>query len=157
MAYNRAHGVDTRIMRIFNTYGPLMRTDDGRVIPNYFRQALTGEPITVYGDGTQTRSLCYVDDLVTGALAVLDGPDPRPVNIGAQDEVTMLELAQIIKRVAGSSSEIVFRPLPEDDPKQRRPDTTRAREVLGWEPTVSMEDGLARTLEYFKTALSVTR
>jgi len=157
MAYNRAHGVDTRIMRIFNTYGPLMRTDDGRVIPNYFRQALTGAPITVYGDGTQTRSLCYVDDLVTGALAVLDGPDPRPVNIGAQDEVTMLELAQIIKRVAGSSSEIVFRPLPEDDPKQRRPDTTRAREVLGWEPTVSMEDGLARTLEYFKTALSVTR
>ena len=157
MAYNRAHGVDTRIMRIFNTFGPQMRTDDGRVIPNYFRQALTGEPITVYGDGSQTRSLCYVDDLVTGALAVLDGPDPRPINIGAQDEVTMLELAEIIKRVAGSSSEIVFRPLPEDDPRQRRPDTTRAREVLGWEPTVSMEDGLARTLEYFKTALSVRR
>ena len=157
MAYNRAHGVDTRIMRIFNTFGPQMRTDDGRVIPNYFRQALTGEPITVYGDGSQTRSLCYVDDLVTGALAVLDGPDPRPINIGAQDEVTMLELAEIIKRLAGSSSEIVFRPLPEDDPRQRRPDTTRAREVLGWEPTVSMEDGLARTLEYFKTALSVRR
>src|SRR5438309_439008 len=123
MAYNRAHQVDTRIIRIFNTFGPQMRTDDGRVIPNYFRQALTGEPITVYGDGCQTRSLCYVDDLVAGALAVLDGPDSRPLNIGSQDEVTMLELAQIIKRVTGSSSEIVFRPLPEDDPKQRRPDT----------------------------------
>ena len=157
MAYNRAHGVDTRIMRIFNTFGPRMRTDDGRVIPNYFRQALTGEPITVYGDGSQTRSLCYVDDLVAGALAVLDGADAMPINVGAQDEVTMLELAQIIKRIAGSSSEIVFRALPEDDPKQRRPDTRRAREVLGWEVTVSMEDGLARTLEYFKAALSVNR
>ena len=103
------------------------------------------------------QKVLVVDDLVTGALAVLDGPDPRPINIGAQDEVTMLELAEIIKRLAGSSSEIVFRPLPEDDPRQRRPDTTRAREVLGWEPTVSMEDGLARTLEYFKTALSVRR
>jgi dTDP-glucose 4,6-dehydratase len=157
MAYNRAHGVDTRIMRIFNTFGPRMRTDDGRVIPNYFRQALTGEPITVYGDGSQTRSLCYVDDLVAGALAVLDGADAMPINIGAQDEVTMLELAQIIKRIAGSSSEIVFRALPEDDPKQRRPDTTRAREILGWEVTVSMEEGLARTLEYFQAALSLKR
>jgi dTDP-glucose 4,6-dehydratase len=157
MAYNRAHGVDTRIMRIFNTFGPRMRTDDGRVIPNYFRQALTGEPITVYGDGSQTRSLCYVDDLVAGALAVLEGADPMPINVGAQDEVTMLELAQIIKRITGSASEIVFRALPEDDPRQRRPDTRRAREILGWEVTVSMEDGLARTLEYFKTALSVNR
>jgi dTDP-glucose 4,6-dehydratase len=157
MAYNRAHGVDTRIVRIFNTFGPLMRTDDGRVIPNYFRQALTGQPITVYGDGSQTRSLCYVDDLVAGALAVMDGPDSKPFNIGSQDEVTMLELARIIKRIAGSSSEIVFLPLPEDDPKQRRPDTTRAREILGWEPEVPMEDGLSRTLEYFRAALSVTR
>jgi dTDP-glucose 4,6-dehydratase len=157
MAYNRAHGVDTRIVRIFNTFGPLMRTDDGRVIPNYFRQALTGQPITVYGDGSQTRSLCYVDDLVAGALAVMDGPDSKPFNIGSQDEVTMLELARIIKRIAGSSSEIVFLPLPEDDPKQRRPDTTRAREILGWEPRVPMEDGLSRTLEYFRAALSVTR
>src|SRR5207253_358685 len=114
MAYNRAHGVDTRIIRIFNTFGPQMRTDDGRVIPNYFRQALTGEPITVYGDGCQTRSLCYVDDLVAGALAVLDGPDSRPFNIGSQDEVTMVELARIIKRITDSASEIVFRPLPED-------------------------------------------
>jgi dTDP-glucose 4,6-dehydratase len=157
MAYNRAHGVDTRIVRIFNTFGPLMRTDDGRVIPNYFRQALTGQPITVYGDGSQTRSLCYVDDLVAGALAVMDGPDSKPFNIGSQDEVTMLELARIIKRIAGSSSEIVFLPLPEDDPKQRRPDTTRAREILGWEPRVPMDDGLSRTLEYFRAALSVTR
>jgi dTDP-glucose 4,6-dehydratase len=157
MAYNRAHRVDTRIIRIFNTHGPRMRTDDGRVIPNYMHQALTGQPITVYGDGSQTRSLCYVDDLVAGALAVLDGPDSNPFNVGSENEVTMLELAQIIKKVAGSSSEISFRPLPVDDPKQRRPDTTRAREILGWEPAVSMEEGLARTLEYFKTALSVRR
>jgi dTDP-glucose 4,6-dehydratase len=157
MAYNRAHRVDTRIVRIFNTHGPRMRTDDGRVIPNYMHQALTGQPITVYGDGSQTRSLCYVDDLIAGALAVLDGPDSNPFNVGSENEVTMLELAQIIKKVAGSSSEISFRPLPEDDPKQRRPDTTRAREILGWEPAVSMEEGLARTLEYFKTALSVRR
>jgi dTDP-glucose 4,6-dehydratase len=157
MAYNRAHRVDTRIMRIFNTYGSRMRTDDGRVVPNYFRQALTGEPMTVYGDGSQTRSLCHVDDLVTGALAVLDGPDPMPFNIGSQEEVTMLELATIVKRVTGSRSEIVFRPLPEDDPRQRRPDTTRAREILGWEPTISMEEGLARARDYFESALSVSR
>ncbi|MBO0685248.1 MAG: GDP-mannose 4,6-dehydratase, partial [Candidatus Dormibacteraeota bacterium] len=155
MAYNRAHGVDTRIIRVFNTYGPAMRVDDGRVIPNYFRQALTGEPLTVYGDGSQTRSLCYVDDLVAGALAVLDGPDSMPFNIGSQDEVTMLELAEIVKRVSGSSSEVVFRPLPQDDPRQRRPDTTRAREILGWAPRVSMEEGLARTLDYFRRALDV--
>jgi dTDP-glucose 4,6-dehydratase len=154
MAYHRAHGVDTRIMRIFNAYGSRMRLDDGRVIPNYFRQALTGQPLTVYGDGSQTRSLCYVDDLVSGALAVLDGPDPMPFNIGSQDEVTMLELAQIVRRVAGSRGEVVFEPLPQDDPRQRRPDTTRAREILGWRPTVSLEEGLARTLGYFRTALS---
>jgi nucleoside-diphosphate-sugar epimerase len=130
-----------------------MRLDDGRVIPNYFSQALRGEPLTVYGEGTQTRSLCYVDDLVAGALAVLDGPDPLPFNIGSQDEVTMLELARIVKRVVGSASEIQFRPLPEDDPKQRRPDTSRAREVLGWSPRTSLEDGLRRTLEYFRSAL----
>jgi dTDP-glucose 4,6-dehydratase len=153
MAYHRAHGLETRIVRIFNTYGPRMRLDDGRVIPNYFSQALRGEPLTVYGDGTQTRSLCYVDDLVTGALAVLEGPDPLPFNIGSQDEVTMLELARIVKRVTGSGSEIEFRPLPEDDPRQRRPDTGRASEVLGWTPTTSLEDGLRRTLEYFRSAL----
>jgi dTDP-glucose 4,6-dehydratase len=153
MAYHRAHGLETRIMRIFNTYGPRMRVDDGRVVPNYFSQALRGEPLTVYGDGSQTRSLCYVDDLVAGALAVLEGPDPLPFNIGSQDEVTMLQLARIVKRVAGSASEIEFRPLPEDDPKQRRPDTSRAREVLGWAPATSLEDGLRRTLEYFRSAL----
>ena len=153
MAYHRARGLQTRIVRIFNTYGPRMRLDDGRVIPNYFGQALRGEPLTVYGDGSQTRSLCYVDDLVGGALAVLEGPDPMPFNIGSQDEVTMLELARIVKRVTASSSEIEFCPLPQDDPKQRRPDTTRAKEILGWAPAISLEDGLTRTLEYFRTAL----
>jgi dTDP-glucose 4,6-dehydratase len=153
MAYHRAHALDTRIMRIFNTFGPRMRLDDGRVIPNFFTQALRGEPLTVYGDGSQTRSLCYVDDLVAGALAVLDGADPMPFNIGTQDEVTMLELAQLIKRVSGSASEIDFRPLPQDDPRQRRPDTTRARQVLGWEPRTSLEVGLHRTLEYFRAAV----
>jgi dTDP-glucose 4,6-dehydratase len=153
MAYHRAHALDTRIMRIFNTFGPRMRLDDGRVIPNFFTQALRGAPLTVYGDGSQTRSLCYVDDLVAGALAVLDGPDPMPFNIGTQDEVTMLELAELVQRVAGSSSEIEFRPLPQDDPRQRRPDTTRARTILGWAPRTSMEDGLRRTLEYFRSAV----
>jgi len=153
MAYHRAHGLDTRIIRIFNTYGPRMRIDDGRAIPNYFTQALRGEPLTVYGDGSQTRSLCYVDDLVSGIVAVLDGHDPMPFNIGTQDEITMLELARLIKGLANSPSEIVFRPLPEDDPKQRRPDTTRAQTILGWQPQTSMEDGLRRTLEYFRTAL----
>ena len=153
MAYHRAHGLDTRIVRIFNCHGPRMRLDDGRVIPNYLTQALRGEPLTVYGDGSQTRSLCYVDDLVSGILAVLDGPDAMPFNIGAQDEITMLELARLIKRLAGSRSEIVFRPLPQDDPRQRRPDTTRARTILGWQPQMPMEDGLRRTLEYFRAAL----
>jgi dTDP-glucose 4,6-dehydratase len=153
MAYHRAHGLDTRIVRIFNTYGPRMRIDDGRVIPNFFAQALRGEPLTVYGDGSQTRSLCYVDDLVSGILAVLDGPDPMPFNIGTQDEITMLDLARLIRKLASSPSEIAFRPLPEDDPRQRRPDTTRARTILGWEPQTPMEDGLRRTLEYFRTAV----
>ena len=136
-----------------NTYGPRMRLDDGRVIPNYFTQALRGEALTVYGDGSQTRSLCYVDDLVRGILAVLDGPDPMPFNIGTQDELTMLDLALLIKKLANSPSEIVFRQLPQDDPKQRRPDTTRARGILGWQPQTSLEDGLSRTLEYFRAAL----
>jgi dTDP-glucose 4,6-dehydratase len=154
MAYHRAHGLQTRIMRIFNTFGPRMRLDDGRAIPNYFTQALRGEPLTVHGDGSQTRSLCYVDDLVAGALAVLDGDDAMPFNIGTQDEITMLELARLVQRLTGSASPIEFRPLPEDDPKQRRPDTSRARSVLGWHPRVGMEDGLRRTLDYFKVALS---
>jgi len=153
MAYHRTHGLETRIMRNFNTFGPRMRLDDGRVIPNFFNQALRGESLTVYGDGSQTRSLCYVDDLVAGALAVLHGPDPMPFNIGTQDELTMLELAQLVKRVSGSQSEIEFRPLPQDDPRQRRPDTTRARGILGWAPVTPMEIGLGRTLEYFRAAV----
>ena len=153
MAYHRAHGVDTRIVRIFNTYGPRMRLDDGRMIPNFMIQALRGEPITVFGDGSQTRSITYVDDLVRGILAVLDSDDPMPFNIGSQDEVTVLDLARIIQRMTGSASEIVFRDLPQDDPKQRRPDTTRALSLLGWGPQVSTEDGLTRTLEYFRRSL----
>ncbi len=153
MAYHRKHGLDTRIVRIFNTYGPRMRIDDGRVLPNFFTQALKGEPLTVYGDGSQTRSLTYVDDLVAGILAIVDRGDPMPFNIGSQDEVSMLELARRIVELTGSRSPIEFRPLPEDDPKQRRPDTTRARAVLGWEPRTPLEEGLRRTLEYFRTAI----
>jgi dTDP-glucose 4,6-dehydratase len=153
MAYHRAHGVDTRIVRIFNTYGPRMRLDDGRVVPNFLTQALRGEPLTVYGDGSQTRSLCYVDDLVRGILAVLDSDDPMPFNLGSEYEVTVLELAETIRRLAQSRSEIVHLPLPSDDPRQRRPDLTRTRGVLGWEPRVGVEDGLNRTMEYFRAAL----
>jgi dTDP-glucose 4,6-dehydratase len=140
-------------VRIFNTFGPRMRLDDGRVIPNFFTQALRGEALTVYGDGSQTRSLCYVDDLVAGILAVLDGPDPMPFNLGTQDEVTMLELARLVQQLSGTSSGIEFRPLPQDDPRQRRPDTRRAREILGWQPRVPLEEGLQVTLEYFESAL----
>jgi dTDP-glucose 4,6-dehydratase len=150
MAYHRAHGVDTRIIRIFNTHGPRMQVLDGRAVPNFMAQALRGEPITVYGDGSQTRSLCYVSDLVRGVLAALERADELPVNLGNPEEVTVLKLAQTIVRLAGSDSEIVFRDLPVDDPKQRRPDITRARRLLGWEPEVGLEDGLARTLEYFR-------
>ena len=153
MAYRRYHNVDTRIVRIFNTFGPRMRLDDGRVVPNFFTQALRGEPLTVYGDGSQTRSLCYVDDLVAGMLAVLDGPDPMPFNVGTQDEVTVLELARLVQEVSGSPSGIELRPLPQDDPRQRRPDTTRAREILGWQPRVPLVEGLRRTLEYFRASL----
>ena len=150
MAYHRAHGLDTRIVRIFNTYGPRMRRDDGRVVPSFMGQALRGEPLTVYGDGSQTRSLCYVDDLVRGILSVLDSDDPMPFNLGSEFEVTVLELAETVIRLTGSQSRIEHRPLPVDDPKQRRPDLTRARTILGWEPSVSVETGLRRTLEYFR-------
>lgn len=153
MAFHRRHGVETRILRIFNTFGARMRLDDGRVIPNYICQALLGKPLTVYGDGSQTRSLCYVDDLVTGALAVLRGPDPMPFNIGSEDEVTMLELAEVVRDAIGSSSEIRFDPLPVDDPRQRRPDLTRAREILGWAPTVPLAEGLSRTVDFFRTVV----
>jgi dTDP-glucose 4,6-dehydratase len=153
MAYRRSHGVDTRIVRIFNTHGPRMQLEDGRAVPNFMSQALRGEPLTVYGDGSQTRSLCYIDDLVRGILAVLDSGDALPYNLGNPSEVTVLELAQTILRLTGSSSGIEFGPLPEDDPKQRRPDITRARTMLGWEPEVALEAGLRRTLEYFREAV----
>jgi dTDP-glucose 4,6-dehydratase len=153
MAYHRAHEVDTRIIRIFNTHGPRMQVLDGRAVPNFMAQAIRGEPITVYGDGSQTRSLCYVSDLVRGVLAVLERGDEMPVNLGNPSEVTVLQLAKTIVRLAGSNSEIVHRDLPVDDPKQRRPDITRARAKFGWEPEVMLEDGLARTLEYFRTVV----
>jgi dTDP-glucose 4,6-dehydratase len=153
MAYHRAHAVDTRIIRIFNTHGPRMQVADGRAVPNFMAQAIKNEPITVYGDGTQTRSLCYVSDLVRGVLAVLERGDEMPVNLGNPHEVTVLELAKTIVRLAGSKSEIVHRDLPVDDPKQRQPDITRARTKFGWEPEIGLEDGLARTLEYFRTVV----
>jgi dTDP-glucose 4,6-dehydratase len=153
MGFRRKHGLETRIVRVFNCHGPNMRLDDGRVVPNYVGRSLRGEPLTVYGDGSQTRSLCYVDDLVSGLLAVLHGPDPLPFNVGTDDEVSMLDLARLVKRLTGSSSEIEFGPLPEDDPKQRRPDLTRARQILGWAPAVAMEDGLRRTVEYFRASI----
>ena len=150
MAYHKAHGVDTRIVRIFNTHGPRMQVLDGRAVPNFMAQAIRGEPLTVYGDGSQTRSLCYVSDLVRGVLAVLERADELPVNLGNPNEVTVLELAQTIVRLAGSDSKIEFHELPVDDPKQRRPDITRARQLIGWEPEVELEDGLRMTLEYFR-------
>lgn len=153
MAYHRAHGVDTRIIRIFNTHGPRMQVLDGRAVPNFMAQAIRGEPLTVYGDGSQTRSLCYVSDLVRGVLAALERGDELPVNLGNPEEVTVLELAQTIIRLAGSKSTIDFRELPVDDPKQRRPDIGRARGLLGWEPEVALEDGLGRTLEYFRSVV----
>jgi dTDP-glucose 4,6-dehydratase len=153
MAYHRAHAVDTRIIRIFNTHGPRMQVADGRAVPNFMAQAIKNEPITVYGDGSQTRSLCYVSDLVRGVLAVLERGDEMPVNLGNPHEVTVLDLAKIIVRLAGSRSEIVHRELPVDDPKQRQPDITHARTKFGWEPEVGLEDGLARTLEYFRTVV----
>jgi dTDP-glucose 4,6-dehydratase len=153
MAYHKAHGVDTRIVRIFNTHGPRMQVLDGRAVPNFMAQAIRGEPLTVYGNGSQTRSLCYVSDLVRGVLAALERGDELPVNLGNPQEVTVLELAQTIVRLAESKSIIEFRELPIDDPKQRRPDISHARSLLGWEPKVALEDGLGRTLEYFRSVV----
>jgi dTDP-glucose 4,6-dehydratase len=150
MAYHRSHNVDTHIVRIFNTYGTRMRLDDGRVLPNLMGQALRGEPLTVYGDGSQTRSFCYVDDLVDGIEKLLFVDFHEPVNLGNPDEVTILDFAQEILALSGSSSAIVYRPLPQDDPKVRRPDITRARTLLGWEPRINRHDGLRRTLDYFR-------
>ena len=154
MAYHRAHGMKTRIVRIFNTYGERMRLNDGRAVPNFLVQALKKEPITVYGDGSQTRSLCYVDDLIEGIIRLLGTDYSDPVNIGSENEVTMLHLAKRIRDLSGSSSEIVFKPLPEDDPKQRRPDLTRARQVLRWEPTTPLDAGLNKTIAYFRQRLA---
>lgn len=154
MAYHRAHGVDTRIIRIFNTHGPRMQVSDGRAVPNFMAQALRGEPLTVYGDGSQTRSLCYVSDLVRGVISVLDHGDELPYNLGNPHEVTMLELAETIIRLSGTKSRIEHRELPVDDPKQRRPDITRARTKLGWEPKVDLEAGLQKTLDYFRTVVN---
>src|SRR5438094_4975737 len=153
MAYQRTHQVDTRIIRIFNTHGPRMQISDGRAIPNFMAQAIRGEPLTVYGDGSQTRSICYISDLVRGVLAALERGDELPVNLGNPEEVSVLELAKAIIRLAGSSSRIEHRELPVDDPKQRRPDITHAREFLGWQPVVGLEDGLRQTLAYFRSGL----
>ena len=153
MAYHRTHGVETRIVRIFNTHGPRMRLNDGRVVPNFISQALRGEPLTVYGDGSQTRSFCYVADLVEGIVRLLRSDYTGPVNCGNPQEVTILEFARTIIRLAGSKSAVVFRPLPEDDPKVRQPDITRARKLLGWEPRIGLEDGLRRTIQFFRDKL----
>ena len=151
MAYHREHGVNTHIVRIFNTYGPRMRLDDGRVLPNFVGQALRGEPLTVYGEGQQTRSFCFVDDLVDGIYALLKTDYHLPVNLGNPVEITIKEFADEILKLTGSKSEIVYRGLPPDDPKQRKPDITLARKLLNWEPKIGREAGLKRTLEYFRT------
>lgn len=154
MAYHTFHNVDTRIVRIFNTYGPRMRVNDGRVLPAFFSQAIRGEGLTVFGDGSQTRSFCYVDDLVDGIYRLLLSDYHQPVNIGNPQEITVLEFAsEILKLVNNPNAHIVFKPLPVDDPKQRKPDITKAKTILGWEPKVSREEGLKRTYEYFKKVI----
>jgi dTDP-glucose 4,6-dehydratase len=155
MAYRRYHNVQTRIVRIFNTYGPRMRVNDGRAIPAFISQALRGEDVTVFGNGSQTRSVCYVDDLIEGIYRLLTSDEALPVNIGNQDEITMLELAREVIALAGSKSRIVFKELPEDDPKIRQPDTTRARTILQWKASVDRKDGLKRTIEYFRSQLKL--
>lgn len=156
MAYHRVHGLDTRIVRIFNTYGPRMRPRDGRVVPAFLQQALTGRPLTVFGDGSQTRSFCYVDDLIEGIYRLLLSAQTDPVNIGNPHEMTILQFAERIRALVGSASPIDFRPLPEDDPKTRQPDITKARRILGWEPKVELDLGLGRTIDYFRSILPVT-
>jgi dTDP-glucose 4,6-dehydratase len=150
MAYHRTHGVNTHIVRIFNTYGERMRLDDGRVLPNFMGQALRGESLTVYGNGSQTRSFCYVSDLVEGIYRLLFTEFHEPVNLGNPDEVSILEFAREVLELSGSPSKLIFKPLPEDDPKVRKPDITRARQLLGWEPRVNRRDGMKRTLDFFR-------
>ena len=154
MAYHRHHGVDVRIARIFNTFGPRMQIDDGRAIPNFFTQAIRGEEVTVYGDGSQTRSICYIDDLVEGIWRLLGSSYIGPMNLGSEAEISMLELAEAVIELAESQSRVAFRPLPADDPKVRRPDITLARRELGWEPAVPILDGLRTTRDYFRNALA---
>ncbi len=151
MAYHRYHGVETRIVRIFNTYGPRMRLNDGRVLPAFIGQALRGEDLTVFGDGSQTRSFCYVDDLVEGIYRLLNSDYAEPVNIGNPGEITIKQFGEEIIKLTGTKQQLILKPLPQDDPKQRRPDITRAQQILGWEPQISREEGLKRTYEYFKT------
>ena len=155
MAYHRVHGVQTRIVRIFNTYGPKMRVEDGRAIPAFLSQALKGEDVTVFGDGSQTRSLCYVSDLVEGLFRLMRSNEVDPVNIGNPSELTIRQLAERIIALTHSRSRIVTRPLPVDDPRVRQPDITRARRILGWEPTVALDDGLRRTIDYFRQTLGI--
>jgi dTDP-glucose 4,6-dehydratase len=150
MAYHRAHGVRTNIARIFNTYGPRMALDDGRVVPAFLDQALSGEPLTIFGDGSQTRSFCYVSDLVDGLVRLGSSEERFPVNLGNPAELTILEFAERIRGLMGSNLDVIFKPLPEDDPRKRRPDISKAKRVLGWEPKVALEDGLRQTVEYFK-------
>jgi len=157
MAYYRSHDVNTHIVRIFNTYGERMRLDDGRVVPNLMGQALRGEPMTVYGNGSQTRSFCYVADLVEGIYRLLGTDFHEPVNLGNPNEVSILDFAKEIRELSGSRSEIVFKPLPQDDPKVRRPDITRARQLLGWEPRIDRREGMRRTLDYFRTRVQAEK
>jgi dTDP-glucose 4,6-dehydratase len=156
MAYHREHGVNTHVVRIFNTYGERMRLDDGRVLPNFVGQALRGEPLTVYGEGKQTRSFCYVSDLVDGIYRLLHSDYHLPVNIGNPVEITIMQFAEEILKLTGSKSQIIHRPLPPDDPKQRKPDITRARQLLGWEPKVDRAEGLKRTMAYFQEKMKRT-
>jgi len=155
MAYHRYHGVDTRIVRIFNTYGPRMRLNDGRALPAFMSQALRGEDLTVFGDGSQTRSFCYVDDLIEGIWRLLHSEEVMPTNVGNPNEMTILQFAEKVLELTGSKSRIDFRPLPQDDPKVRQPDISKARRLLGWEPRIELEEGLRRTLEYFRERMDV--
>jgi len=157
MAYHRYHGIDTRIVRIFNTYGPRMRLDDGRVVPNFIQQALRGEPLTVYGDGLQTRSFCYVDDLIEGIYRLLMSDEHLPVNIGNAAEITILEFAETINRLVGNKAGIIMKEHSRlgDDPQRRRPDITRAKEILKWQPTISLEEGITKTIPYFKKKMGL--
>jgi dTDP-glucose 4,6-dehydratase len=154
VAYYRYHNVDVRIARIFNTYGPRMQIRDGRVVPNFMRQALTGQDLTVYGNGNQTRSFCYVSDEIEGFLRLAKSDEHMPVNIGNPNEFTILECAQVVLKITGSKSRIRHEPLPQDDPRQRRPDITKARKLLGWEPKIDLETGLRLSLDYFKNAVA---